>query len=102
MFSYFVDTSACSVNSCHTNAICISTQGSISCICKNGYTGNGRSCTDIDECQLAPSKPYVQCTNLFGSYKCGTCPQGYLVGNVCQGNGIEIRNHLKSLFNLDY
>ena len=33
-------------NNCHQNAICINTNGSFTCQCQNGYTGNGITCND--------------------------------------------------------
>ena len=32
-------------NDCATNAVCINTPGSYICRCKNGYQGDGKSCT---------------------------------------------------------
>ena len=32
-------------NNCHENAICTNTNGSFTCQCENGYTGNGTTCT---------------------------------------------------------
>lgn len=42
----FPDIDECSLgtNECHTNASCSNTFGSYNCQCKNGYTGNGRTC----------------------------------------------------------
>ena len=31
-------------NNCHKNAICTNTNGSFTCQCENGYTGNGTTC----------------------------------------------------------
>ena len=31
-------------NNCHENAICTNTNGSFTCQCQNGYTGNGTIC----------------------------------------------------------
>lgn len=73
---------------CDVNANCTpSTLFTIGyyCTCNSGYTGNGTYCRDIDECQNASCKPLVTCTNQPGGFKCGACPQDYLVGNVCQG-----------------
>ena len=32
-------------NTCHENAQCINTEGSFTCSCKPGYTGDGVNCT---------------------------------------------------------
>ena len=45
---YFVlDINECSAKSdrCNVNAVCENTQGSYTCTCQAGYTGNGRTCT---------------------------------------------------------
>ena len=34
-------------NECDPNAECTNTEGSYDCVCRSGYTGNGRSCTGI-------------------------------------------------------
>ncbi|GFU96644.1 cubilin, partial [Trichonephila clavipes] len=50
------------------------------------YTGNGISCSDINECELnnggCSVQPFVQCSNTVGSRVCGPCPTGYV------GNGV--------------
>ena len=38
------------VNQCSENAKCNNTFGSYTCTCKEGFTGNGKLCTDVDEC----------------------------------------------------
>eukprot|EP00794_Sanderia_malayensis_P006577 gene6577-7321_t len=38
----------CSTSSpCHASATCIDTDGSYTCTCNSGYTGNGTMCTNI-------------------------------------------------------
>ena len=48
MFSRYtsLDIDECSANShsCDANAICNNTPGSYNCMCKPGYTGDGKSC----------------------------------------------------------
>ena len=34
-------------NKCHVNSTCINTEGSYSCLCLSGYTGDGKKCTGI-------------------------------------------------------
>ena len=31
-------------NNCHENVLCTNTNGSLTCQCENGYTGNGTTC----------------------------------------------------------
>jgi hypothetical protein len=39
------------LNDCHADATCTKIErGSYTCACKDGYSGDGRSCVDIDEC----------------------------------------------------
>ena len=39
-----IDECTTNVHSCDVNAICQNTVGSYSCICKAGYTGDGKKC----------------------------------------------------------
>ena len=49
----------------------------LSCICKNGWTGD-RCERDINECEIGNGQCSHQCCNLVGSYKC-SCPQGWIL-----------------------
>lgn len=42
-----VDTNECATgdHNCHVNAKCINEPGTFSCVCEDGYTGNGFFCT---------------------------------------------------------
>jgi len=64
--------------------------GSFECeSCPDGFEGDGRSCTDIDECALAnPCYDTNECVNLSPGYRCGGCPDGYR-GNAPSGVGLE-------------
>ena len=37
---------------CHANASCVTTPGSYSCTCKEGFTGNGKFCQGKDNLSL--------------------------------------------------
>ncbi|CAL1543036.1 unnamed protein product [Lymnaea stagnalis] len=55
------------------------------CVCDKGYGGDGRKCTDVDEC--APGGAHncmvnANCVNTVGSFKC-ECKNGY------SGDGIN-------------
>ena len=57
-----------------------------------GWTGDGRSCTDMDECAVGTHQcgAHAQCANADGSYTC-TCDDGYENietdgGTICIGN----------------
>jgi hypothetical protein len=52
---------------CDANAVCLT--GPARCECKPGFTGDGMSCGDIDECAVATACP-AACLNLNGSFEC--------------------------------
>ncbi|ETN83734.1 EGF-like domain protein, partial [Necator americanus] len=59
---------------CDQYATCTVSGEAMSCVCLPGFTGNGTTCVDIDEC-LDPTtcnanKGYGNCTNTIGSYHC--------------------------------
>jgi hypothetical protein len=53
--------------------------GSFTCTCKLGYTGNGLSCADINECANSPCGTGGTCSNLENAYSCA-CAAGYSGG----------------------
>ncbi|XP_068716558.1 fibropellin-1-like isoform X4 [Montipora foliosa] len=72
-------------NNCDLNAICTNIEGSYNCTCKEGFVGDGRSCTHTDECLKSPCHNGATCVNKPGSYEC-ECISGYH-GKHC---GIDI------------
>ncbi|MEJ1270983.1 signal peptide CUB domain EGF-like 3 [Cricetulus griseus] len=82
---------------CHIDAICQNTPRSYKCICKSGYTGDGKHCKDVDECEREDNAGCVHdCVNIPGNYRC-TCYDGFRLahdGHNCldvdecaEGNG---------------
>ncbi|XP_052696969.1 uncharacterized protein LOC128175386 isoform X6 [Crassostrea angulata] len=72
-----IDECALAKHTCHQNAVCVDTVGSYSCSCNQGYTGDGHSCSDIDECSSSyVCHPNAMCNNTVGSYIC-KCNPGY-------------------------
>ncbi|XP_071976590.1 uromodulin-like [Engystomops pustulosus] len=72
----FNTTSSCS--KCHVNATCEDYYGSLQCLCKSGFIGDGIDCTDIDECAYSWTNncSVGVCSNNIGSYTC-KCPSGF-------------------------
>ncbi|XP_043932505.1 signal peptide, CUB and EGF-like domain-containing protein 3 isoform X2 [Protopterus annectens] len=84
-------------DNCHIDAICQNTPRSYKCICKSGYTGDGKHCSDVDECDNEYNGGCVhECINIPGNYRC-TCYDGFMLahdGHNCldvdecaEGNG---------------
>ena len=62
---------------CPNNATCTNTIGSYICSCNSGYTGDGKTCSDINECHgLHECSPDATCTNTDGRYTC-ECRRGF-------------------------
>ena len=82
---YFLHQSVIDIDECSTgevcdkNAECVDTAGSYECTCSSGYTGDGHTCLDIDECLSDPCDENATCTNNNGSFSCH-CHTGF-VGN---------------------
>ncbi|XP_069590249.1 uromodulin-like [Ranitomeya imitator] len=73
----FNESSFCS--RCDSNAICQKDLLDYTCICKEGFGGDGFSCYDTDECDYYrwPNPCSLgACINTYGSYYC-SCPSGY-------------------------
>ncbi|CAB4017304.1 fibrillin-2-like isoform X48 [Paramuricea clavata] len=70
---------------CHQHASCQNTDGSFGCSCNEGYSGNGTTCVDINECNNDEDNkcsPFAICNNQIGTYEC-LCKKGF------GGNGIQ-------------
>ncbi|XP_023819492.2 uncharacterized protein LOC101155537 isoform X2 [Oryzias latipes] len=57
---------------CHKDAECQSIKSDYSCRCKQGFTGDGLNCTDIDECAafMTCQNAKYDCKNKPGSFEC--------------------------------
>ncbi|XP_028411848.1 uncharacterized protein LOC114534585, partial [Dendronephthya gigantea] len=81
-------------HACDPNADCENTDGSYTCQCRSGFTGNGKECTDVNECSLNFCAPSANCSNTVGSYTC-YCRKGYT------GNGRKCRDVDECSINID-
>lgn len=55
--------------------------GDVTCTCIDGFYGNGKNCTDFDECGLMTDECNEDdevCKNAPGNYTCETCSQGWI------------------------
>ena len=95
-YRYFNITTTTDIDECSTggvcddNAECVDTAGSYECTCSSGYTGDGHTCLDIDECLSDPCDENATCTNNIGSFSCH-CHTGFVEnGSVCEGRHINL------------
>ncbi|XP_019369696.1 PREDICTED: signal peptide, CUB and EGF-like domain-containing protein 3 isoform X6 [Gavialis gangeticus] len=64
-------------DNCHIDAICQNPPRSYKCICKSGFSGDGKHCKDVDECERDDNAGCVhECVNIPGNYRC-TCYDGF-------------------------
>ena len=74
-----VDVCGSAQNPCNLAAACSNTQTlDVVCTCNPGYVGDGKVCTDSDECKdgTAGCDKNATCTNSAGSFSCA-CNPGY-------------------------
>ncbi|XP_068137578.1 pro-epidermal growth factor isoform X2 [Hyperolius riggenbachi] len=85
---FLSDESGCAGSQCDINAHCVPSDNGPRCQCLEGYTGNGKSCHDVDECfsHLDACDPHsADCINMEGGYIC-RCKDGFL------GNGVKCKD----------
>ncbi|XP_012909439.2 pro-epidermal growth factor [Mustela putorius furo] len=79
------DADDCGPVGCSSQAQCVSEGENATCQCLTGFTGDGKVCFDIDECETGITvcpPTSSQCVNTEGGYVC-RCSEGY------QGDGIH-------------
>nr|ADJ38350.1 nidogen-1 [Tetraodon nigroviridis] len=84
-------------------ARCTYTGGlSYSCSCLPGFSGDGRTCQDIDECQAGPCHRDAECYNNEGSFTCQRAPGYYGDGFLCTPERTKTRcqSHRESLLSV--
>ncbi|XP_065175695.1 sushi, von Willebrand factor type A, EGF and pentraxin domain-containing protein 1-like [Sycon ciliatum] len=86
-----IDECVLGVDTCNrVNGTCTDTSGSYSCSCNPGYAGDGRQCTDDNECIFSPCQASFQsCINSVGSYSCVNKCTVDSSGEDCPGNGSQ-------------
>jgi hypothetical protein len=68
---------ACGSKTCSPNGMCVEPTQSL-CECKPGFTGNGETCADVDECDDPTScGANATCKNEIGSFTC-ECQTGFV------------------------
>jgi cysteine-rich repeat protein len=83
------DLDECTLNTdnCSANADCTNIDGGFTCACKAGFSGDGVTCTDIDECAGTNNcSTNALCMNLPGNYTC-VCGPGYTGDGRTTGTG---------------
>lgn len=78
---YCVDTDFCgNGHNCDPNAVCINLKTGFTCKCNDGYWGDGKMCSDINECNQMGGiggnlcRDNTKCVNTNGSYSCECLP----------------------------
>jgi hypothetical protein len=63
---------------CSPDATCVPSGAQRTCYCNPGFTGDGVTCRDLDECATSNGGcgPHATCQNTPGSFTC-TCTAGY-------------------------
>ncbi|XP_078665883.1 uncharacterized protein LOC144908223 [Branchiostoma floridae x Branchiostoma belcheri] len=77
---------------CHADATCHRESGTPTCECDHGYTGDGQTCTDINECSTNPcdTSGNQVCKKLEGSFECD-CKPGYKLNHgACFCNYLQV------------
>ncbi|XP_076068063.1 signal peptide, CUB and EGF-like domain-containing protein 3 [Oratosquilla oratoria] len=74
---------------CDRNAVCKTLRRFHRCSCKKGWEGNGRTCTDVDECRLRNGGCVHLCRNLPGNYSCA-CHPGFAPDPMDAHNCVDV------------
>lgn len=62
----------CSDLTCDANATCAMAASGAACTCKSGFTGDGKTCQDVDECATGNGGCPAACQNTPGGFQCYT------------------------------
>ena len=82
-----VDECSDGTHNCHEFANCGNFPGSFECSCKDGTTGDGTACEQVNECEGENNcDPNASCTDLDFTYEC-SCNTGYTGDGDVTGDG---------------
>ena len=89
-------------DNCGSNSTCMNTIGSFQCQCVAGFSGDGVTCMDIDECAnsaLFNCHLFSACNNTLGSFRCDCIPGFFGNATFCQSKklymlGDNLRGHV--------
>ena len=94
------DLDECVPSICSNLATCSNTSGTFNCVCNSGYTGDGVSCSNINECITTEHNcsPYPQgrCIDHPGLYVC-VCNEGYRWDGINCTNVNECENSFRCI-----
>ena len=78
----------CADVSCDKNATCDDSGGAPKCTCNSGYSGDGKTCRDVDECAKnnGGCDAHATCVNREGSFRC-VCNETFT------GDGQNLHRH---------
>ena len=68
------DECAMGLDDCHKDAVCANIPGGFTCTCIAGFTGDGKTCVDTDECASNPCQHGGTCRNLVDAFACDCLP----------------------------
>jgi alpha-tubulin suppressor-like RCC1 family protein len=83
------DASLSCPSACASNAGCELVDGEPTCVCDEGFTGDGETCEDVDECQATASPCAMDdvCHNIPGGFFCECGPGEVWNGASCETVG---------------
>lgn len=72
-------------NGCSADAFCLSNPTGPFCECKDGFSGDGKTCADVDECALGTDTcdANATCANTKGGFECACNPGFVGDGTTC-------------------
>ncbi|KAF6016884.1 hypothetical protein EB796_024803 [Bugula neritina] len=90
------DVDECPAQPCSADAECFNAAGSYSCQCNSGFTGDGFTCSNINECLETPSRcvTLAKCVDLQPGFGC-ICRTGYSGDGRVNGTGCADDNECK-------